>query len=124
MTRPTIHLRPTLLSALLLVSALGCHGSASSSSSNSAAEQAKPNYNVIHVGHAPTSVLVPNGGRLQIVDVGTDRTNPTNKVILDTNLPTNARVTLNPDGVTINAQRTGAKGPYPRNHTYEFRLFR
>jgi hypothetical protein len=43
-------------------------------------------------------------------------------LVLDTQLPTNARVTLNPGLLTVNAQATAAKGPFSRKHTYEFRL--
>lgn len=121
--------KSTLLSFALvaLAAALtGCQnpGASSSASSNAAAASAaaKPNYTIIRIGHPPTSVVVPNGGRLQIVDVGEDRSNPLNKVILDTKVPTNAIVTLNPNGVTINVSPTSATGPYDRRHTFEFRL--
>lgn len=118
--RPMISFSRPVCGALLALLLAGCHGSSSDSASSAGkADQAKPDYTIVQRGRPPISTMVTVAGRVQIVDVTAD-----NKVILKkTKIAGNTLITMNTNSLTFNMNEVSS-GPFSRQHTYEFRLYR
>jgi hypothetical protein len=107
--------------ALLALALAGCQGSSDSASSSAskADKSATPNYTIIQRGRPPISTMVTVPGQVQIVDLDDN-----GKVVLKkTKIAGNTLVTMNPGSLTLNMSEV-SRGPFSRQHTYEFRLYR
>ena len=119
--RPMIWLSRPACGALLALLLAGCHGASSDSSSAAASkadQSATPAYSVIRRGHPPLSTMVTAAGQIEIVD------RDDNKVVLKkTKIAPNTLITMNTGSLTLNMTEVST-GPFNRQHTYEFRLYR
>ena len=116
---PMIQFGRLACGALLALTLAGCHGSATAdSASGTAADQAKPNYTVIQRGRPPISTMVAVGGQVEVADLTADKI-----VLKKRKVAPNTLITMNPGSLTFNMAQV-AGGPFSRQHTYEFRLYR
>ena len=116
---PTILVTRITCGAFLALLLAGCHGSATvDSASGTAADQAKPNYTVIQRGRPPISTMVAVGGQVEVADLTADKI-----VLKKRKVAPNTLITMNPGSLTFNMAQV-AGGPFSRQHTYEFRLYR
>jgi hypothetical protein len=105
--------------AVAAASLAGCHGSATAdSASGTAADQAKPGYTVIQRGRPPISTMVTVTGQVEVADLTADKI-----VLKKRDIAPNTLITMNPGSLTFNMKQV-SDGPFSRQHTYEFRLYR